>query len=252
MKPSSGSLHVLGSDLGESTNLREKVGVLTENSGLYSNLSALENLRFFGAIYSVKDFENKAKNLLNFVGLPYQNDQQAGSFSTGMKRKLSLAKSIINDPEVLFLDEPTAGLDPESQKMVRDLITDLATNKKITVFLTSHNLDEVQKICDHICIINKGEIVAEDTLANLQNIYSKSIFNIKFSSEEMSGKAHVLLKFKYPDLSIELIKDNINIINSYIETEHIIKTLIENNIEVKEAASQHSSLEEIYLNLVKN
>lgn len=252
MRPSSGSLQVLGGDLNKNIDLREKVGILTENSGLYSNLSALENLKYFGALYSVKDFENKARYLLDFVSLPSSEDQKAGSFSTGMKRKLSLAKAIINDPEVLFLDEPTAGLDPESQKMVRDLIMDLAVNKRITVFLTSHNLDEVQKICDYICIINKGQIIAEDTLSNLQKIYSKSVFNVKFSSEAMSAKAYNLLKSKYPGLEIEIAKDTINITDSNFETNKIIKLLIENNIEVKEAASQKSSLEEIYLNLVRN
>ena len=252
MKPSSGSLRVLGSDLDKNIDLRGKVGILTENSGLYSNLNALENLKYFGALYSVKDFENKARHLLDFVSLPYSDDQKAGLFSTGMKRKLSLAKAIINDPEVLFLDEPTAGLDPESQKMVRDLITDLAKNKRITVFLTSHNLDEVQKICDHICIINRGQIIADDTLSNLQKIYSRSIFNIKFSSENMPAKAYDLLKSKYPGLSIEMAEDDLNITDSNFETNKIIKLLIENNIEVKEAASQKSSLEEIYLNLIRN
>ncbi|MBN2072624.1 MAG: ABC transporter ATP-binding protein [Actinobacteria bacterium] len=251
IKPSNGKIYVFGKDIGINNHLRQKVGILTENSGLYSNLSAPENLIYFGSLYSVKNIKDRAKKLLDFVGINYSGNQKTGTFSTGMKRKLSLAKSIINDPEVLFLDEPTAGLDPEAQKMVRELILDLAKNKEITVFLTSHNLDEVQKICDHICIINNGQVIVDDRLENLQKKYSRSVFNIKLGSKDMAVKSSHILKEKNILSEIEIAGDSINILDGQIESGEIIKMLVENNIEVKEASRLKSSLEDIYLDLVK-
>jgi ABC-2 type transport system ATP-binding protein len=250
MKPSGGSLHIFGSDIGNNGHLRQRVGILTENSGLYGNLSAIDNLKYFGLLYSVKNIEEKAGNLIKLVGLSEYTHQKAGTFSTGMKRKLSLAKSIINDPEVLFLDEPTAGLDPESQKLVRELILDLAVNRKITIFLTSHNLDEVQRICTHICILNRGKVVVNDSLNNLQAKYSKPAFGIKLSSRELAKKSSEIIMEANMASKVEIIEDSINIIDAKVGTNKLIRVLVENDIEVIEAARLSSSLEDIYLNII--
>lgn len=121
LKPTSGNALVFGKNLGENDNLRRRVGVLLENDGLYEHLSAYENLNYYAQLYSVSEIEDKIKELLEFVDLSDKQNDKVGTFSKGMKRRLALARSIIHDPEVLFYDEPSSGLDPEAQKMVRAL-----------------------------------------------------------------------------------------------------------------------------------
>ena len=135
LKPASGRALVFGKELGDNGELRRRVGVLLENDGLYERLSAYENLNYYAQLYSVSDIEERIKNLLDFVGLSDRQNDRVGVFSKGMKRRLALARSIIHDPDVLFYDEPSAGLDPEAQKMVRDLILRLAREKGRTIYL---------------------------------------------------------------------------------------------------------------------
>ena len=143
LKPTSGKASVFGKDLGDNDDLRRRVGVLLENDGLYERLSAYENLNYYAQLYSVPDMEEKIRNLLKFVGLSDRQNDKVGTFSKGMKRRLALARSIIHDPDVLFYDEPSAGLDPEAQKMVRDLILRLSGEKGRTIFVNSHDLERL-------------------------------------------------------------------------------------------------------------
>src|SRR5579863_4709045 len=135
--------------------IRGMIGLLTENVGLYEELSAYDNLDFYGRYYKLDEQKRKERieYLLKMLGLWDKKDAAAGTFSKGMKQKLAIARALIHDPQVLFLDEPTANLDPEASKTVRDFILGLKKEKK-TIFLNTHNLDEAQKICDRIAILN--------------------------------------------------------------------------------------------------
>lgn len=163
LKPTSGNALVLGQNLGENEGLRNKVGVLLENDGVYDKLSAYENLDYYAQLYGLSDSierKRRIEELLDFVGLSNRKKDKVGNFSKGMKRKLGLVRAMIHNPDILFFDEPSSGLDPEAQRMVRDLILRLSTEEKRTVFLNSHDLDEVQRVCTKIAILQDGEIKA--------------------------------------------------------------------------------------------
>ncbi|MCL4519146.1 MAG: ABC transporter ATP-binding protein, partial [Thaumarchaeota archaeon] len=134
--------------------IRKMIGLLTENVGLYEELSAYDNLDFYGRFYKLGEQKRKERieYLLKMLELWEKKDVAAGTFSKGMKQKLAIARALIHDPQVLFLDEPTANLDPAASKMVRDFILDLKKEKR-TIFLNTHLLDEAEKICDRVAIL---------------------------------------------------------------------------------------------------
>jgi ABC-2 type transport system ATP-binding protein len=131
------------------------IGLVPDNVGLYDSLTAYENLDYYGTLYGRSDSQRRESNeyFLKMLGLWEKRDVLAGVFSKGMKQKLAIARALIHDPELLIMDEPTANLDPEASKAVRDFILDLKKEKK-TIFLNTHNLDEAQRVCDRIAILN--------------------------------------------------------------------------------------------------
>lgn len=154
----SGDARIAGYDINDkadSLKIRKIIGLLPENVGLYDDLTAYKNLDFYGKLYGCTEKKRKEniKYFLKMLGLWDKRDVMVGTFSKGMKQKLAITRALIHDPEILFLDEPTANLDPESSKTVRDFILDLKKEKK-TIFLNTHNLDEAQRICDKIGIFN--------------------------------------------------------------------------------------------------
>ncbi len=166
LRPTSGQALVWGQPLGEHPELRRQVGVMLDSDGLYDRLSARANLIYFARLYGVTDYDARADRLLKFVGLEERQHDKVGTYSKGMRRKLALARSIVADPQALFLDEPAAGLDPEAQHLVRDLILQLVRERGMAVFLNSHDLDEVERICTSVAILHHGEIKAYDRVAN--------------------------------------------------------------------------------------
>jgi ABC-2 type transport system ATP-binding protein len=251
LKPTSGRALVFGKNLGDNDDLRRRVGVLLENDGLYEHLSAYENLNYYAQLYSVSKIEDKIKELLEFVDLSDRQNDEVGTFSKGMKRRLALARSIIHDPEVLFYDEPSSGLDPEAQKMVRDLILRLAGGNGRAIFLNSHDLDEVERVCSRIAILQKGEIRAYDTVENLRKKSSKSAVEITLTSNEEVEKALILLNSL--DYVSECQRDDLRVtaIMKGEETSTVLSMLMKDGIKVEEVKKATKSLEDIYLNIVR-
>ena len=167
LAPGAGNVRVLGRDLAADDDARARVGVLFENNGLSDRMSAADNLAYYAGLYGVEDPAARIDELLALVGLADRRDDPGGTFSTGMKRKLGIARAILHRPEVVFLDEPSSGLDPGAQRMVRDLIVELSRREEMTVFLNSHHLDEVQRICSTVAILAEGRIRAFDSVENL-------------------------------------------------------------------------------------
>jgi len=167
--PSEGSAVVAGHRLGaDDAALRRSVGILTETPGLYDRLSARQNLVFFAEMYDLdrKTAEAQTERYLRLLGLWDRRDDAAGSFSKGMRQKLAIARALLHDPAVVFLDEPTAGLDPQAALTVRAFIRDLRSEGR-TIFLTTHNLPEADELCDLVGIF-KGRLLRLDTPANLR------------------------------------------------------------------------------------
>lgn len=250
LEPTSGQALVFGKPLSDNDDLRRRVGVLLENDGLYEHLSAYENLKYYAQIYSISDSREKITEFLNFVGLSDRTNSRVGDFSKGMKRRLALARSIIHDPEVLFYDEPTSGLDPEAQKIVRDLIVYLARERGRTIFLNSHDLDEVQRICSKIAILHSGEIKAYDTIENLRRKFSRHAIEIALANEKEAEKALDLLKSL--DYVLECERDDVRIttIINDVEPSTLLNALINGSIQVEEVKTVTKSLEDIYMNVV--
>ena len=141
--------------------IRGSVGILTESPGLYERLSAFYNLQLFAELYGCKDPKGQAEKYLRLLDLWDRRDTEAGTFSKGMKQKLAIARALLHEPPVVFLDEPTAALDPESAKTVRDFIETLRGQGR-TIFLCTHNLDEAERLCDRIGVF-KQRLIAVDT-----------------------------------------------------------------------------------------
>lgn len=155
IRPTSGSATINGYKLGnENKSIRQTVGLLTETPGLYDDLSALYNLEIYANLYGVKDPKGQVEKYLRMLDLWDRRNDVAGTFSKGMRQKLAIARALIHEPDVLFLDEPTAGLDPEAAHMVREFIEVLRKEGR-TIFLTTHNLDEADRLCDRIAVFKR-------------------------------------------------------------------------------------------------
>jgi ABC-2 type transport system ATP-binding protein len=162
IEPSAGKCFVQGVDVTRSPLEAKRItGYLPDGVGFYSNLTARQNLKYFSRFYSMKDADACISRLLSYVGLD-KVDKPVGSYSRGMKQRLGLAQALLNDPQVIFLDEPTNGLDPQGVIQFRNVIKELSGQGK-TIFFSSHILDEVRHVCNTVGIISKGRLVAKGT-----------------------------------------------------------------------------------------
>jgi ABC-2 type transport system ATP-binding protein len=160
VKPDAGEVRVAGYDPGEQGDeVRSRIGVLTETAALYPNLSGIENLRFFAELYGVDD-PDRPDELIDESGLGEHKNRKAGTYSTGMKKRLGLAKALLHKPSILLLDEPTSGLDPAGIAMVLEEVERLSKEKGVTVVLCSHVLHQLETVCRRYVIIDKGQALA--------------------------------------------------------------------------------------------
>jgi ABC-2 type transport system ATP-binding protein len=162
-EPTSGKVRIIGFDpTREPLRVKEKVGYLPENVGFYDDMDARQNLRFIARLNRIPDkvSAKKIDGLLEEVGLFEEAKKKVGTYSKGMRQRLGIAEVLIKDPKLIFLDEPTIGLDPDGTNRMLDLIHSLSREKNITIFLSSHLLDQVQRICDRVGIMIKGNLVA--------------------------------------------------------------------------------------------
>ncbi len=193
-RPSAGSATVAGLDVvKDDSRVRYHIGLVSEKLIMYNDLTARENLRLFGELYDLpKDALNKRiDKLLRFVRMEKWADARIGTFSTGMKQRINVIRALVNQPEILFLDEPTLGLDPQSTVEIRELVRRINLENKTTIILTTHMMVEADLLCDRIGIIDRGKIVALDTPANLKKL--------------VSGTDTSVLEFDIPNLSPGLL-----------------------------------------------
>jgi ABC-2 type transport system ATP-binding protein len=177
LSPSAGSAEVLGWSVErEAAHIRERVGVLLEHHGLYERLSAYDNLAYFADIYHLETRvkEQRIKDLLGSIGCWERRHEKAGNWSKGMKQKLAIARALIHDPELVFLDEPTSGLDPAAAHQLRDELLELVRHAGKTIFITTHNLEEAEKICDQVGVIDHGHLLAVGSPSELRGQFSRS------------------------------------------------------------------------------
>ena len=173
--PTAGRAWVNGREIGQDNmNVRRSVGILTEAPGLYERLNAVQNLTLYAKLYEVDDVGGQVEKYLRLLGLWERRDEPVGGFSKGMKQKLAVARALLHEPPLLFLDEPTAALDPEAARMVRDFISDVKEAGR-TIFLCTHNLDEADRLADQVGVI-KQRLIQVDSPANLRRaLYGRRV-----------------------------------------------------------------------------
>ncbi|BAJ62045.1 ABC transporter ATP-binding protein [Anaerolinea thermophila] len=178
-RATAGSVRVLGLEPAtQGEQVRAQTGVLTESPALYERLTARQNLRFFGEMAGMPagELRRRMEELLEFFDLAERADERVATFSKGMKQRLALARALLNRPKILFLDEPTAGLDPEASRQVRELIASLRRENGQTVFLCTHILTEAERLCDRVLILHQGRALAVGSLAELQQRFNPGVW----------------------------------------------------------------------------
>jgi ABC-2 type transport system ATP-binding protein len=190
--PTFGTAEVCGYDIiKEPQKVKDNVGLMPENPGFYDEMKAFDQLMFYARFYRMSDArrKRKSKELLEQVGLEEAKDRKIGTFSLGMRKRLTIAQALLNEPDLLVLDEPTGGLDPTAKRDFRELIKEL--NKEgITIFLSSHILPEVEQICNRVGIIHKGEIAAMGSIDKLTKwIRQKMDVRLHVGAENITQEA---------------------------------------------------------------
>ena len=244
LHPSEGTCRVF--DIDPSMNpeqVHKFSGVVTEHAQMYDNLTGLQNLIFYGTVFGISDSESRrhAKTLLEKLELTDAKDQKLGTYSTGMRQRLSLARAMMHHPKILFLDEPTSGLDPESVQNVNSMIKTLAQDEGITIFLCTHQLRYAQEICSSYGLIDDGVLLAAGRLDKLRSLVfsgmTVSIITDRFP-ERMPCK-------KTGERTVEIN------VQSEDEIPAIVKSIVEHGGNVYHVSARKLSLEEIYFSLLE-
>jgi ABC-2 type transport system ATP-binding protein len=248
--PTNGSASVAGFVLGkQDTDIRRNVGVLTETPGMYDNLSAEYNLRIFAELYEVSDVPKQIEKYLKMLGLWERRFDEAGTFSKGMKQKLAIARALLHEPRILFLDEPTAGLDPEGAHLVREFISELKKEGR-TIFLCTHNLDEADHLCDRVGVF-KTHLLVVDTPASLRaSVFGrKVVFHLRSANEMIADAVRKLLFVR--EIKIVENKLVVNLDEPETQNPEIVRALVDAGADIQFVGELRHSLEDVYLQLVK-
>jgi len=228
--------------------IRQNVGVLTETPGLYKRLSAFDNLVFFAKLYGIREPQKRVERYLRLFELWDRRDDLAGTLSKGMRQKLAIARALLHEPQILFLDEPTASLDPEAAKVVRDLIETLSTKER-TIFLCTHNLDEAERLCDRVALFKTNLIAVGKPQELKERMYGrKTVIHLV---EPTPGIEQAL---DLPFIKqIERVDDAlvISLTDPEVENPQLVKKLVELGASVQYVNELRVSLEDMYLDMME-
>ena len=213
--PQNGEISVLGIDVQKDVRkIKSQIGVCFEEKNLYEDMSAVENLTFFASLFGIKNFD--VKFLLKRVGLSVDRKDRVLNYSKGMKQRLMVARALVNEPRVLFLDEPTDGLDPVSAEDIRNVILE-EKRKGVTVFLTTHDMMEADKLSDRVAFINEGKIAALDTPDNLKHQYGKRVIKIRYLENKDVKEKEFNLELKGIGQDIQNMLTKYNVLDMHTE-----------------------------------
>jgi len=249
-KANSGKLDILGQDINLSET-RRKIGFILDSDGLYDSMTAEENLIYYSKIYGLPKAGKRIDELLGTMDLGDRAKDRVSTYSRGMRQRLALARAMVHNPDILILDEPTAGVDPSGQIEIRQIMLNIIRNENKTIFLSSHNLDEVQRICNRIALIDRGEIKLYGELENLRQKMGSGGIVIEIAQDipesllaELKNLHHLGLKEK---------KEKILIFSPGEGTEisDIINFLASRGVKIEEAVKKEASLEEMYASILK-
>lgn len=247
--PTMGTAVLMGHRLGEADiEIRRNVGILTETPGMYERLSAHKNLSIYARLYEVKDIAGQVEKYLRLLGLWERRHDATGTFSKGMRQKLAIARALLHEPRILFLDEPTAGLDPEASRLVREFIGEVKGQGR-TIFLTTHNLDEADRLCDRVAVF-KSRLRVLDTPEGLRKqLYGRQV--VFHLVDEAEASLPLLEHLPYIK-KIEAIEKKLLVAvdEPEIHNPEMIRLLVNGGQNIQFVGELRHSLEEIYLQLV--
>ncbi len=247
--PTSGAAQVAGYTLGKDNQaIRRHVGVLTETPGVYKRMSTVDNLIFFAKLYGVANPRARAEEYLQMFNLMDKRDDPAGTLSKGMRQKLAIARALLHNPQILFLDEPTAGLDPEAAKTVRDLIETLRSQER-TIFLSTHNLDEADRLCDRVALVKTRLIAVGRPQELKERMYGRrTVVHLAAVPPGIEGALNLPFIKK-----VECVDNAIIVSLSDPEKENpiIVKRLVEMGAQIQFVTELKVSLEDLYFDLME-
>lgn len=243
-----GSIKVFGKDFKQNrVEILKNIGSLIESPSLYSHLSARENLNLLQVIYQCP--KSRIQEVLELVNLTDTGKKKVGSFSLGMKQRLAIAVALLHSPQLLILDEPTNGLDPNGIIEIRELLKKLNEEHNISIIISSHLLSEIEKLVTHIGIISKGNLIFEGKLEELHS-KQKSSSIISFKTNDLNKTAEI---FKANNIISTIVDEEIQILivdNEMVS--HLNKQLVNSNINVYQISEQKDDLESIFIKLTQN
>ncbi len=253
--PTTGEAKVSGFDVkNESASVRDKIGVVPQDFSLFPELTAMENLWYIGELFGMgkAEIKKRSEELLKEADLYDKKDVQSEGFSGGMKQRLSVAAGLMHKPEILFMDEPTTGLDPQSRIALRQMTKEL-NDSGITIIYTTHDMEEADKLCQRIAIMDHGKIIAEGTPEDLKRKYGdgqrieleleKYTDALLQEIKRIAGAKEIVKKNGIIELKIDAVRPGVlHKISTYLEKKKVV---------VKEIRTAYPSLEEVFINLTK-
>jgi ABC-2 type transport system ATP-binding protein len=258
ISPTEGSATIAGYDIRrEPLKVRQSVGILTENPSLYERLTAYENMDFFAEAYGLnnpQERHGRIQELLEFFSLWDRRNDKVATFSKGMKQKLAIVRAIVHKPTVLFMDEPTAGLDPESAKEIRDLMRTLSRQEKRTILLCTHHLEDAEKLCNRVTIMNKGRTIIVGTPEELREKTSgKPIIQVTLRTVNKKIIDAVERNSQVKKVTVNPSDSclTITVEDTKIATPEIVRDIVNADGRILSVNVLRPSLEEVYLKLIK-
>jgi ABC-2 type transport system ATP-binding protein len=253
LEPSGGSAEVLGYDIrSQADRIRERAGALLEHSGLYERLSAEDNLEFYGRVCRLDPVERhrRSKELLTSLGLWERRGEVVAGWSRGMKQRLSVARALLHRPSLVFLDEPTAGLDPVAASSMRTELADLARREGVTVFLTTHNLTEAESLCHQVGVIRRGRLLAVGAPADLRTQASNPALVVRGRGFHPEFMRHIETR---PEVAaVTHVDGQLRIsLRQTDATAGLVRWIVSQGPEVEEVRKETVSLEEVFFKLVE-
>jgi len=250
LQPTSGRAAILGEDVSRDE-ARRKVGFVLESDGLYDNKTAEENLWYYARIYGMAEPAERIDRILHLVELGDRAKDKVGTYSKGMRQRLALARAMTHNPELMVLDEPTAGVDPSGQIEVREVILNMAHKEGKTIFISSHNLDEVQRTCNRIALVDRGEIKLYGELEQLQRERSGNAVEIETTEaiaeplfSELRSLSHLGLRERQDKTLTFAPQEGVRVPD-------IVSLLVGRGVEIEGVNKKEASLEEIYSAILK-
>jgi ABC-2 type transport system ATP-binding protein len=254
LEPSSGQAQVLGFDTRtQGSAIRERSGALLEFSGLYERLTAEDNLDFYGRVWRLSAAERQARirELLTHVGLYDRRKERVGAWSRGMKQKLAIARVLLHRPALIFLDEPTAGLDPMAAAALRDDLEGLVAREGVTVFLNTHNLPEAERLCQQVGVIRSGKLLtvgSPDALRQRTGRPEAEVSGDGFTPELL---ASLRARRDIASAQVENGRLLLELADQQVKMAPIITALVEGGVQIEEARRGQASLEDVFLSLME-